>query len=190
MRVAVAAVAAGIVLFIWGAVAHMALPLGHMGISVLPAAAEGPLVAALSGVPEPGFYFYPRVDPQEMKDEAKVKEWEAKAQGGSAGFIVHHPKGEGRLMSSFPLHLGREFLGNVGSALLVALLLARTSGGYLSRALVGVACALFGWLSIQYSLWNWYGFPWGMTLASLVEESVGGLLTGLVAAKIVPPPRP
>lgn len=50
IKVAIAAVAAGLVLFLWGFVAHMLLPLGHAGLSVLPAEAEPALTSALNGV--------------------------------------------------------------------------------------------------------------------------------------------
>ena len=36
MRVVIAAVVGGVVIFGWGAVSHMVLPLGTMGLSVMP----------------------------------------------------------------------------------------------------------------------------------------------------------
>jgi hypothetical protein len=37
IRIILAAIVGGVVVFIWGAVAHMILPIGDMGIRMLPA---------------------------------------------------------------------------------------------------------------------------------------------------------
>jgi hypothetical protein len=60
-RVLLAGVLSGIVVFIWGAIAHMLLPLGTMGISIL--AAEDDVLGSISkAVGQPGFYFFPGQD--------------------------------------------------------------------------------------------------------------------------------
>jgi hypothetical protein len=59
-----AAIAGGIVVFIWSAVSHMALGLGSAGIRTLPN--EERMAQAIRGVvTEPGLYFLSGMDPRE-----------------------------------------------------------------------------------------------------------------------------
>jgi len=56
MRIILAGIAGGVVLFIWGAFSHMVLPFGEIGIKSMPN--EAPVMAAMrSNITEPGLYF-------------------------------------------------------------------------------------------------------------------------------------
>ncbi len=60
-RIVAGGVAAGIVLFFWGFVAHMLLPLGEMGLQSIPT--DENLAAAIkTDIREPGLYFLPGRD--------------------------------------------------------------------------------------------------------------------------------
>jgi len=76
-RVMLAGVLSGIVVFVWGAIAHMLLPLGTMEISILPA--ENDMLGAVSkAISQPGFYFFPGRDMSETPTQAEKQAWEAK----------------------------------------------------------------------------------------------------------------
>jgi hypothetical protein len=47
--------------------------------------------------------------------------------------------------------------------------------------------AVFGFLSISASYWNWYGFPAQYEIAEATDQIVGWFLGGLVLAAIVRP---
>ncbi len=57
-RVVLGGILGGLVVFLWGAVAHMVLPLGMVGFRDLPN--PEPILAAMrSNVSEDGLYFFP-----------------------------------------------------------------------------------------------------------------------------------
>lgn len=60
-RILIGGFVGGVVVFVWGAIVHMALPTGTMGIRRLPN--EEAILGALKGsIQEPGFYFFPGID--------------------------------------------------------------------------------------------------------------------------------
>ena len=56
-RILLAGILAGVALFFWEFAAHMALPLGEAGMSVLPN--EAAVLAAFKEVKQDGLYFFP-----------------------------------------------------------------------------------------------------------------------------------
>jgi hypothetical protein len=172
----------GIVVFIWGAIAHMALPLGEMGIRELPGEDKivGPMKDAIK---EPGFYFFPGLD-RNKATEAEQKAWEEKIKQGPTGVLIIQPQG-GEAMS--PRQLATEFGANVVAALLAAAVLTQVRSNYIGRVLVVTLMGVFGFVSIVVSYWNWYGFPTDFAIAEAIMEIVGWLLAGLVMAAIVRP---
>src|SRR5690606_21601247 len=85
MRVLVAAVAGGVIMFVWGALAHTALPIGKMGMDNLPAA-ETLLPAMKAAIPERGLYFFPPLD--DHADEAEIAAWQEQYRSGPRGILV------------------------------------------------------------------------------------------------------
>lgn len=182
-KIVLAAFAGGLVLFVWGAVSHMATPLGEMGLSNLPN--EEPVLNALgASIPEPGLYFYPGFDMKNATDEERAA-WEEKIKTGPSGLLLYRPSG-GEAMS--PRQLGSEVLSNVFAAWIAAIVVAMISAPFGRRVLIVGLLGLFAWLSISASHWIWYGFPTAFVGAELVDQVVGWLLAGLVIAKIVPRP--
>jgi hypothetical protein len=192
-KIVLAALAGGLVLFVWGAVSHMVLPLGEMGLSNLPN--EEPVLTALgASIPEPGLYFYPGLDMKNATEEQRAV-WTEKIKSGPSGLLLYRPSG-GEAMS--PRQLVAELVSNILAAWVAAIVVSMIilghgdqsgrSAPFGRRVLVVGLLGLFAWLSISASHWIWYGFPTAFVGAELIDQVVGWLLAGLVIAKIVPPP--
>lgn len=185
-RILGAGLAGGVAMFVWGAVHHMATPFGEVGMKSLPG--EQMILPALRfSIKEPGFYMFPGIEKEDMKDEAKCKEWEARVKAGPQGVVIFNPQG-GDVMS--PAQLGREFGSNTLACLVLAMILARIGGGKGTKMAYGLLAGLFASLSIDVSLWNWYGFPGEMAVGSFVEQIVGGALSGLVIGLVLGRAKP
>jgi hypothetical protein len=179
-RILAAAVVGGVVMFLWGAVAHMGLSLSDMAFQNLPG--EQVILPAFKiSIEERGVYGFPGMDKKDKSEEAK-KAWEEKYRDGPRGFLIYDPTG-GEAMSMS--QLGTELASNVLAALLAAVLLAKASGSIALRAIYGVAIGLIGWLSIDVSYWNWYRFTSGFAGASLIEQTVGWFFTALAIALVL-----
>ena len=180
-RVALGGLLAGILVFSWGAFAHMVLPLGKMGVHLIPN--EEPVIGAMRDtIREPGFYFFPGMDMSRQASESEEQAWQAKVKQGPVGVIIVRPSG-GEAMS--PRQLGTELATNVVSALLAAFLLTFVRSGYWGRVLFVTLLGVFGFLTISVPYWNWYGFPVDFTAAEAIDQIAGWFLAGLVLAAIV-----
>ena len=183
-RIMIAGFVGGFVVFMWGAIAHIATPLGAMGFKKM-ADEEAVATAIKASVKEHGLYFVPYRDMNRNPTPEELKIWEERLMEGPTGLLLVNPAG-GEAMS--PKQLGTELATNIVAALLSAFLLSRVVGSYLSRVFFLTLIGLLGWLSINVPYWNWYGFPMEFTLAAGIEEVVAGVVAGLVIAWIVPPP--
>ncbi|MBI2956097.1 MAG: hypothetical protein HYY26_02170 [Acidobacteria bacterium] len=184
-KIVLGGVVGGLVLFIWGAVSHMVLPLGEVGIKEL--GNEAPIVAAMKeNISEPGFYFFPGLGvPHASADQAAQEAWAEKYRQGPWGILIYHPTGEEPIA---PADLVRELLSNMLVALVAALLLAQAGAalaGYSARVLFVALLGLVPGLETDFSYWNWYGFPTDYTLVQMFDHVVAYLLMGLVLAAIV-----
>ncbi len=178
-RILAAAVVGGIIMFMWGALSHMVLPLGEMGMKNLPA--EEALVPAMkTAITERGFYMFPGMDPS-MSPESQ-RAWEEKYIAGPRGIVVYDPSGSA-VMS--PVMLGTELASNTLAALLVAFVASWIRAPYLGRVLAITAIGIVAWLSIDVSYWNWYRFPTMFTVSQLVDQAAGWFLSGLAIAALV-----
>ncbi len=190
MKVLLAGILGGVVLFVWGAVAHMALPLGEIGLQSLPND-EVLMLAMRAGIPQSGLYFFPSYDfrkdlPKEQL-EAAEKAWVEKYRRGPSGLLVYSTGG-GDPMS--PKQLGGELGSNIVAALVAAILLCMAAGslpGYGQRVLFVMLVGIVGGLDVQTSYSVWYGFPWSYTTATLVTQLLGFLFAGLAMARIFRP---
>jgi len=170
-------VVAGVVLFFWGFVSHTLLPIGEAGFRILP---EDAALLEFMGkqAPEPGIYFYPRLDPKAGPEH--MEEWQKRAASGPSGLIVHRPRG-GTGMT--PRLLGNELLSNIACGIIAAWLLAQLPPMTFGRRAGCVTIlGVLAWLAVDFSQWNWYGFPTPYTMGAFVDETVGFALMGLVLA--------
>jgi len=176
-RVALAAILGGIIMFVWGAVLHMATPLGQAGMDNLPDAA---LPALRESLAERKIYYFPGMpehgpDASDAEKEEAMAAWQTAYEAGPRGMVVYEPSGG----TPFdPAQLGVEFISGLLAALILAAFLSRLGGGLARGAMAGAAFGVFAWASITVSEWNWYRFPDTYALAALVEQGAGWLLAG------------
>jgi hypothetical protein len=179
MRVLTAGLIGGIVFFIWGAVSHMVLPIGDMGMKQ--ANAEDPVLAAMQqNFAGEGVYVVPGLAPEKMADPAAAAAYSAKAKSSPNAFVVYQPVGrDGMDMTG---NLVKQFVSDFLSALVVAFVLSLGAFGFAKRVFIATALGLFSWLSISVSYWNWYRFPLDFTIGNLLEQVLGWLLAGIAIA--------
>jgi hypothetical protein len=180
MRVLVAGLIGGIVMFIWGAAAHMALGLGEVGFR-LPANEN----VALSGLQEglgdrAGVYMLPSLDPRKMGDAAEVRTYSIKAVRSPYAWVVYQPQGTD-MMQMRP-QMGRQWASDTLAALALAFVMGLAVLSFRQRLAAAAAAAVFAWLSTMLPYWNWYRFPLDFTLAALAEQLIGWLLAGAAMA--------
>jgi hypothetical protein len=182
VKVVAGGILGGIVLFFWGFVAHMLLPIGEMGIHAIPNE-DLVLNSMRNAIQEEGFYIFPSINMKEAS-ESQQKTWEAKMKEGPSGVLVIQPKGRELVMSHLMLIEGAT---NIVSALLAALLLAqvRTGSRYWGRVAFVTLLGILGFVMVNVPFWNWYSFPTNFTIAQAIEHVAGWLLAGLVLAAIV-----
>ncbi|MFN0087327.1 MAG: hypothetical protein ACKVX9_18200 [Blastocatellia bacterium] len=183
MKIVLAGILGGIVVFLCSSVTHLLTPIGRMGISVLPN--EEPVLAAMrSGIQSPGLYFFPGLDMSRTLTPEEQQAWSEKVKTGPSGVIVYHPQ-NGPQMS--PKMLLSELGTNILAALIGAFLLTMAGGSFGRRSLMVMLLGVFAWLSISVSHLIWYGFPTAFILAEGIDQAAGWLLAGLVMAKMIRP---
>jgi hypothetical protein len=170
----------GIVMFIWGAVAHMALGLGNVGIHQ-PVGENVTLGTLRPGLgDQAGVYIVPSVDPAKMHDKEVMATYSAKTKNSPYAFIVYMPQGED--LSDMSGQLPRQWASDTLSALALAFVMGLVAFSFMTRLSIALAASVFAWLSTLVPYWNWYRFPTNFTLAALIEQVVGWLLAGAVMA--------
>jgi hypothetical protein len=182
-RRVLAAIAGGVVVFVWSALSHMALGLGTAGISSIPN--EDRVTQAIrGGITEPGLYFFPGFDASRKRTPDEEKAWTERYRRGPSGILVVQPGGRDPLA---PEQFVIELVADILAAGVAAFLLAGMAGSFVARASAVGLLGVFEWLDINVSYWNWDKFPTTYTLAALVEQLVGWTLAGLVMALILRP---
>ena len=150
-------IAAGLTIFIWGAISHMALPM-----------------------PEPVQRFK---NEQLVLDAVRAQTNGNGVYLDPRGvFVALSLRPD---MADKSQNIGRylavEACTNFIEAFLLALLLLRvkpmTVPGY---GIFGVLVGFVAWVGIDVSLWNWYGFSGVLTLSDLLDMPVGCGLAGLL----------
>ncbi len=176
-------------MFIWNFVAHDLLPLGEMGVHLIPNEDAITSVLQTSLGDNSGFYVFPTggLTPGATREQkqAAMKKAEEQMAAGAGGVLIYRPK----RIFNFPKRLGIEFVTEVIESLLAVFLLAQTGirgfGGKVGFVLtVGILASIV--TNVPYA--NWYGFPKDFTLAQMVMTVVGYLLVGIVAGLLVRKP--
>ena len=180
MRVLVAGLIGGIVMFIWGVAAHMALGLGQVGFK-LPADENVVLSSLHQGLGEhAGVYVLPALDPKIRKDPAQVIAYAQKAIRSPYAWVVYQPQGTD--MTRMGPQIGRQWASDTLGALGLAFMMGLAGPGFRRRIVVAAVAVSFAWLSTLVPYWNWYRFPTSLIQAALVEQLIGWLIAGAAMA--------
>ena len=90
-RVSLAALAAGIAMYFWAALAHMVLPLATVGISNISNNEPAVLDAMKTSLGNtPGFYHFPSID---LSAPDGMKQYDAKLVDNPSGILIYNPPG-------------------------------------------------------------------------------------------------
>ena len=183
-KIILAGLAGGFVVFLWGFVSHMLLPVGQMGFTQMPV--NSPLLEAMKqNLTEEGLYAFPGLEVGRKQTETEDAVWSGKYKMGPNGLLLYHPVGTDPMS---PQRLVIQFATDVFGALLLAYLLVAITGSTgaqvpLAKMLrIAAIAGLFGWASIEIAYWNWYGFPSAFVLAELIDQIVGWTLATLAMA--------
>jgi hypothetical protein len=188
MKILFAGILAGVVMFIWTSIAHMALPLGEAGIRGIPNELAVLSVMQSNIGDQTGLYIFPGAGvgknaTRQEKSEAMKHMGEKMAANPSGIFMYHAP---GR-----PLQLGKllgiEFGTELLEAILVVFLLAQTRiVSFAGRVGFVLVAGILAAITTNVSYWNWYGFPGAYTASYMLIQIVGFLLVGAIAALVLP----
>jgi hypothetical protein len=192
MRILLAGILGGIVMFIWTSIAHMALPLGEAGINEIPNE-SAVLNAMQSSMGEKtGLYIFPGLGvgkdaTREEKNEA-MKQMQQKIAANPSGILMYHPPGR---QFAFGKLLAIEFSTEVLQAILVIWLLAQMRiDSFAGRIGFVLIAGILAAVTTNVSYWNWYGFPGVYTGSYILIEIVGFALVGVTAALVLRHRRP
>jgi hypothetical protein len=192
MKILLAGILGGIVMFIWTSIAHMALPLGEAGIREIPNEAAV-LSEMQSNIGEQtGLYIFPgpgvgKNATRQEKNEA-MKHMSGKIAANPSGILMYH--GPGRAFA-FGKSLGIEFGTELLEAILVVFLLAQTRiVSFAGRVGFVLVAGILAAITTNVSYWNWYGFPCVYTASYMLIQIVGFFLVGIVAALLLPKRAP
>lgn len=181
MRVFIAGLIGGIVLFLWGAIAHVALPIGEMGMKV--ASDQDAAIAALqsAGTQGQGVYMLPGMEPEKWRDKAAMQAFVEKYKASPSAFVVYNPNPNPSLESMGPA-LGKQFAIDVLVTLLAAWVMSLAAVSFGTRVAMGGAMGLIAWFAISVPYWNWYCFPMEFTIGALLDSPLGLLIASIPMA--------
>jgi hypothetical protein len=167
-RIILAALAGGLVLFVWGAVAWMLIPMRESSIRQLPD--EKTVIASMQKAnAQRGVYFFGA----------------GPGKTGPQGLFVYTPS----VQAMTGGQLARTLVFDIVAALFVAWLLSRAAtASFGGRVLfVAVAGGLIAAMVVDLPNWNWFAYPLDYTLGSVADKLIGWALAGLALAAIVRP---
>ena len=184
MKILLAGIFGGIVMFIWTSIAHMALPLGEAGLGEIPN--ESAVLSAMQSNigDQTGLYIFPgpglgKNATRQEKNEA-MKHMGEKIATNPSGILMYHPPGRPLVLGKL---LGIEFGTELLEAILVVFLLAQTRiASFAGRVGFVLVAGILAAIATNVSYWNWYGFPCVYTASYMFIQIVGFFLVGIVAA--------
>ena len=188
MKLLVAGLLGGIVMFIWTSIAHMALPLGEAGIGEIPN--ESAVLSSMQSTigEQSGLYVFPgpgigKNATRQEKNDA-MKHMVEKMAANPSGILMYHAPGR---PFTFGKWLGIEFGTELFETILVVFLLAQTRiTTFAGRVGFVLVAGILAAITTNVSYWNWYGFPSAYTAGYMFIQIVGFFLVGIVAALVLP----
>ena len=186
-RILAAGILGGIAMFIWTSLAHMALPLGEVGIREIPNEQTALVAMQQSIGDKSGLYVFPGLgvgpNPTREQRQEAMKHVADKYASSPSGFLVYHPPGRPLAFGKF---LAIEFATELLEAILAVWLLTQTRlVSFGSRIGFVLVIGIIAAIATNISYWNWYGFPTVYTLSYMFIQIVGFLCVGLVAAVLL-----
>jgi hypothetical protein len=184
MKILLAGILGGIVMFIWTSIAHMVLPLGEAGLGEIPNETAVLSVMQSNIGDQTGLYIFPGTGlgkdaTRQQKGEA-MKHMSEKIAANPSGILMYHAPGRPLALGKL---LGVEFATELLEALLVVFLLAQTRiASFAGKVGFVVVAGILAAIATNVSYWNWYGFPCAYTLSYMFIQIVGFLCIGIVAA--------
>jgi hypothetical protein len=184
MKILLAGILGGIVMFIWTSIAHMASPLGEADIGEIPN--ESAVLSAMQSNigDQTGLYIFPgpglgKNATRQEKNEA-MKHMGEKIATNPSGILMYHPPGRPLVLGKL---LGVEFGTELLEAIMVVFLLAQTRiASFAGRVGFVLVAGILAAIATNVSYWNWYGFPCVYTASYMFIQIVGFFLAGIVAA--------
>ena len=189
-KIILAGLVGGVIMFLWGFISHMVLPLGEAGFKTLPH--EDAVLPAISAqIKEDGLYIFPWPEsppgtPMPVNAESR-KKTEQLFQTAPHGLLLFHTPPAAMLSGG---QLGTELATNCVSSLLAAMLVSMALGclgSFARRVFFVAAIGLIAGVAVNVPDWNWYGFPSNFTLAQIAEHVIGFAAAGLAIAAIIKP---
>jgi uncharacterized membrane protein YkgB len=192
MKILLAGVLGGIVMFIWTSIAHMFLPLGEAGIGEIPN--ESAILGAMQSNigDQAGLYIFPgpgvgKNATRQEKNEA-MKRMPEKMAANPSGILMYHGPGRPFTLGKW---LGIEFATELLESILVVFLLAQTAiASFAGRVGFVLVAGILAAIATNVSYWNWYGFPYVYTASYMFIQIIGFLCVGIVAAFVLPKRAP
>ncbi|QSX77218.1 hypothetical protein [Agrilutibacter solisilvae] len=183
MRVVMAGVLGGVLLFLWGMVAHMMLPFSENAMLQIPDE-ERVIAAAQGNITQSGVYFFPYVNYMQASPQEQDA-YAAKLARGPSGLLV--VRAGGYDMDMIP-ELPIEAISNILAALLAAMVVWGLRVATYGRRVASIfAFGVVAWLSVCVSQWTWYGFSTPFLISDLVDQWGGWLVAGLGMAAVLRP---
>jgi hypothetical protein len=184
MKILLAGILGGIVMFIWTSIAHMVLPLGEAGIGEIPN--ESAVLSAMQSNigDQTGLYIFPGLGvgknaTRQEKNEA-MKHMAEKMAANPSGILMYHAPGRPLALGKL---LGVEFGTELLEAILVVFLLAQASiASFAGRVGFVLVAGILAAIATNVSYWNWYGFPRVYTASYVLTQIIGFFLVGIVTA--------
>ncbi len=191
VRIVIAGLLGGAVLFVWGAVSELWVPWHQM--AKLPQ--ESIVQRALqSTAADSGVYWFPLMDPDEitesMSDEAKETVRDAYAirhKDGPVGMLVYND--EGSDPKPMMMHV-KGFLLHFVTALVAATMMSMavsSLGGYFGRVLFVLLLGVYVAAGTIMISWNSMLYPLRFSLEMAGDSIAGALLLGLVISALIKP---
>jgi hypothetical protein len=185
LRILLAGLAGGFVIFLVGFVTHGMFQLQSRTLLNIPESAS--FIQNLKERSlQPGFYIYPDMPTgQDRYDAEKMAEASKRFEAGPTGLLLVARGGNDPMLEM----LGKEFVTNLLSAVLAAWIigLAGADVGFGRRWLAVVAIGLIAWLSLAASYGIWYRFPHDFiheeAICTIAEWAVAGLAIAAIARR-------
>jgi hypothetical protein len=181
-KILLAGVVGGLLMFIWSAVAWMAIPLHTDTISTI-ANEDSVITAMKTGMDRKSVYMFPARP--KSGDQSVIDAWKKKFNQGPIGMVVYSPTGASDVMLG---EMGIGLLDSILTAMLAAWLLSRSTAaksGFFARVTFCGTLGLFICLAVHVANWNWMMYPVNYTTGWIADTLIGWVIGGIGIAAFV-----